>query len=66
MGKLIIHDASKSRGEIIAERHARFNAKSPKEKIEQLFYLVAIAKKFNNNMPLKKPQGKGIVISKKK
>lgn len=66
MGKLIIHDATKSREEIIAERHARFNAKSPQEKIEQLFSLITIAEGLNNNMPLKKPQGKGIIISKKK
>jgi hypothetical protein len=62
MGKLKIYDASIPPEQIVAERDAAYLALSPEGKFNQLLALIRLSVEFNRGEPLKKPQGKGIVI----
>ncbi len=64
MGKLILHDTSKTREEIEDLRRAEFLKKTPTERFFALLHLNSVAVKLNGGKPLKYPQGKGIVIKK--
>jgi hypothetical protein len=64
MGTLKLHDLSIPKEEIIKERENRFLNLSSAEKFHALLHLNKVAIKLNGGKPLKKPQGKGIVISK--
>lgn len=64
MGKLKLYDTSLSRSDIIKERDERYLAGSARDKFYQLLRLIRFSVKMNGDKPLKKPQGKGIVISK--
>jgi len=64
MGTLRLHDLSTPKEEIIKEREQRFLIISSAEKFHALLHLNKVAVKLNGGQPLKKPQGKGIIISK--
>lgn len=66
MGKLKLYDTSTPRLQIVAEREAEYLSKSPEEKFRQLLSLIRLSIKLNGGQPLKEPQGKGLVISRKK
>lgn len=64
MSKLILHDPSISREDILKLREERFLSASVASKLDQLFKLIRLSVKLNGGAPLKIPQGKGIIISK--
>jgi len=67
MPKLHLYNPETSSPEsILQERAALYKSLSPQQKLEQLFALIETSRKLNNDLPLKKPQGKGIIISKPK
>lgn len=66
MGKVKIYDTSIPRSLIVAERESEYLSKSPEEKFHQLLSLIRLSIKLNNGQPIKQPQGKGLVISRKK
>lgn len=66
MARLKIYDPSIPKGQILAEREVFYIAKSPKEKLSHLFSLINISVTLNHGKPLKTPQGKGMVFSRKK
>ena len=66
MNRLKIYDSSIPREQIIAEREAQYLVNSPKDKLERLFSLINISVSMNGGKPLKHPQGKGLIISRKK
>ncbi|MFL9481893.1 hypothetical protein ACI6Q2_03885 [Chitinophagaceae bacterium LWZ2-11] len=66
MSRLRIYNPDTSSSEsILRERAIAYMKLSPKEKLQELFALIAAARKLNNGQPLKTPQGKGIIITKK-
>lgn len=65
MGKVKIYDTSTPRAQIVAEREAEYLSQSPKEKLSRLFALIRLSVKMNGGNPLKEPQAKGLVISRK-
>lgn len=66
MSRLKIYDTSTPREAIEAERERHFVECSPQEKLEHLFALIGTAQAMNGGKPLKKPKGKGLIISRKK
>lgn len=65
MGRVVIH--TEPDPEKLALERAQAFLKAPlEEKLKRLFALIDLSVKLNNNMPLKTPQGKGIVIKKPK
>jgi hypothetical protein len=64
MGSLKLHNLSIPREVIVKERDNRFLQLSPAEKFYALLNLNKTAVKLNGGKPLKRPQGKGIIISK--
>jgi len=64
MGTLKLHDLYTPREEFVKERDNRFLKLSSAEKFYALLHLNQVAIKLNGRRPLKKPQGKGIIISK--
>lgn len=63
MGKLVIHnhpDVEKTN----AERAKKFLKLPLEEKLKSLFSLIQLSVVLNNGQPLKKPQGKGLIIVK--
>lgn len=65
MGKLKIYDLSTPSEQIVREREVAYLALSPKEKLLQLISLIHLSVSLNGGKPLKQPQGKGLVISRK-
>lgn len=65
MGKLIIH-ANPNPEKQEVERAAVYKSLPFEEKLKQLFALIDLSVKMNAGMPIKKPQGKGLVIRKLK
>lgn len=63
-GKLIIHDPPLSPEEIEERRMAEDFAMTPLQRWNKMFTLMELALLFKKG-PLKKPQGKGIVLKKK-
>lgn len=63
MSRLKIYDTSLSREEIERIRAQTYLQRSPKEKLDTLFNLIAVSRKLNGGKPLKQPQGKGIIIT---
>ncbi|OJW84004.1 MAG: hypothetical protein BGO69_09780 [Bacteroidetes bacterium 46-16] len=63
MSKLKLYDTSIPLENILRERDARYNAQSPEEKFYALLSLIEVSLKLNGGHALKKPQGKGIIIS---
>lgn len=66
MAKLKIYDFSLSRDQVMAKRDALYFSMPPKEKLERLFSLISVSITLNNGKPLKIPQGKGLIIYRKK
>ena len=64
MGSLKIYDNNISRESIVAEREAAYLNRSAEQKFYALLNLNRISVQMNGGNPLKKPQGKGIIISK--
>ena len=62
MGRLKIYDQNTSRESILAEREAVYLSRSAEQKFYALINRNRIAVQLNGGNPLKKPQGKGIVI----
>ena len=65
MGKLKLYDLSTPPEQIVREREMAYLALSPKEKFLQLASLIHLSVVLNGGKPLKQPQGKGLVISRK-
>ena len=65
MGKVKIYDTSIPRAQIVAERESEYLSQSPQEKLSRLFALIRLSVKMNGGNPLKQPQGKGLIISRK-
>ncbi|GAA4319797.1 hypothetical protein [Compostibacter hankyongensis] len=65
MSRLKIYSTNVSRESILRERAAAYQQLSSREKIEQLFSLIQVSVSLNGGKPLKYPQGKGVVISRK-
>lgn len=66
MAKLVLHDLSLSPEAIQQEREQRFLKLSAQEKLEELFALINLSIAMNGGKPIKEPQGKGLIIRKKK
>ncbi len=66
MGKLKLYDTSIPQAQIVREREQAYLALSSKEKILQLMALIRLSVLLNGGRPLKQPQGKGLVIFRKK
>ena len=64
MGSLKIYDSNISRESIVAEREATYLNRSAEQKFYTLLNLNRISVQMNGGNPLKKPQGKGIIIRK--
>lgn len=64
MGSLKIYNANIPRETILAEREAVYLNRSAEQKFYALLNLNRISVQMNGGKPLKKPQGKGIIISK--
>ncbi|HTN16834.1 MAG TPA: hypothetical protein VL092_04070 [Chitinophagaceae bacterium] len=64
MGKFKLYDSSIPREIIAEERAAAYNSKSLLEKWNELFALIRLSVGLNDGQPLKKPQGKGLIIQK--
>lgn len=63
MGRVILHtDPDPERQE--QDRAQTFLLLPYEEKLKRLFALIDLSVKLNNNQPIKKPQGKGLVIGK--
>ena len=63
MGRLIIHshpDVEKNH----LERAKKFLQLSAEAKVRSLFSLIQLSVLLNNGQPLKKPKGKGLIITK--
>jgi len=65
MGRVILHTKADNE-QLALERARAFLVLPLEEKLKRLFALIDLSVKLNNNMPLKTPQGKGIVIKKPK
>ena len=64
MGKFKLYDSSIPREILAEERAVAYNSKSPLEKWNDLFALIRLSVDLNGGQPLKKPQGKGLIIQK--
>lgn len=64
MGSLKLYDINIPRESIIALRESIYLNKSSENKIYALLKLIQISVQLNGGNPLKKPQGKGLIISK--
>lgn len=64
MGRLILRNVANINTQDI-ERAERFYNLSITDKVNELFALIDLSVKLNNNLPLKKPLGKGVVLHKK-
>ncbi len=64
MGSLKLYDINIPRENIIAEREATYLNKSVEKKLYSLFNLIKISVQLNGGHPLKKPEGKGLIICK--
>ena len=65
MGKIILHPPGTTREDIEEMRLMRNLEKTPNERISFMFELNALAMKIKGG-PLKEPQGKGIILRRKK
>lgn len=63
MGKLFLH-ANPDPDQIALKRAEKFRDLSTEEKLKSLFSLIQLSIALNNNKPIKKPQGKGLIITK--
>lgn len=66
MGKLKLYDTTIPQESIVREREMAYLALSPKDKFLQLISLIRLSVSLNGGRPLKQPQGKGLIISRKK
>jgi hypothetical protein len=66
MGKLKLYDTSIPRDLIVRERIEAYQSLSSQKKILQLLSLIRLSVSLNGGRPIKEPQGKGLVISRKK
>jgi hypothetical protein len=64
MGKFKLYDSSIPREIIAEERATLYLSKSPREKWNELLALIRLSVSLNGGQPLKKPQGKGLIIQK--
>lgn len=64
MGKLKIYNTDVTRESIVAEREAAYISLSFKNKLKALLQLNKTTIALNGGLPLKQPQGKGIIIRK--
>lgn len=64
MGKFKLYDTSIPPEIIVEERAALYLSKSPQEKWNELLALIRLSISLNGGQPLKKPQGKGLIIQK--
>lgn len=63
MGRLKIYDINIPRESIVAEREQIYLNRSAEQKFFSLLKLNRISVQMNGGEPLKKPQGKGMIIS---
>jgi len=66
MGKLKLYDTSIPLEQVARERDLAYLALSPIDKMHQLLSLIRLSVALNGGQPLKRPQGKGLIISRKK
>ncbi|PZF73500.1 hypothetical protein [Taibaiella soli] len=66
MGKLHLYNTEIPLEALAHERAMLYQSYSPERKFNELLALIETARILNNGEPLKKPQGKGIIISKQK
>jgi hypothetical protein len=64
MGSLKLYDIHIPRASIVAERERAYLNRSVKQKFLALLNLNRISVQMNGGNPLKRPQGKGIIIKK--
>ena len=62
MGSVKLYDINIPRERITADREAVYLSKSVRNKIYSLLNLIKISVQLNGGNPLKKPEGKGLVI----
>jgi hypothetical protein len=62
----LYHPDTGSPETIVRERGVLYASNSSEKKWKELFALIEISRKLNGGQPLKKPQGKGIIITKQK
>ncbi|XZF13993.1 hypothetical protein ACTHGU_19615 [Chitinophagaceae bacterium MMS25-I14] len=65
MGKVRLYDTNIPRETILQERTERYNSLSVADKLNELFTLINLTRKMSGGKPLKEPQGKGLVLSRK-
>jgi hypothetical protein len=65
MAKLTLYDTSIPRGQLVRERELAYLSLAPQKKLDRLLSLIRLSIKLNANQPLKHPQAKGILISRK-
>jgi len=65
MAKIIIHPPGTTREEIEEQRLLRNLERTPNERITLMFEMISFAMMVKGG-PLKKPQGKGLVLSSKR
>jgi hypothetical protein len=65
MPKLILHSTPQSREEIEERRLLENLALTPEQRIEKMYRLMELSLMFKKG-PIKEPQGKGIVLRKRK
>ena len=65
MAKLILHPPGTTREDIEHQRMLRNLERTPEERMVMAFRLMALALAFKNG-PIKLPQGKGVVLKRKK
>ena len=64
MGNLKLYDINIPREQIELERERVFLNKSVEKKIYSLLNLIKISVNLNGGLPLKRPEGKGLIIRK--
>lgn len=66
MGKLRLYSTDIPPEALAQERAMLYQSYSPERKFKELLALIETARILNNGKPLKKPQGKGVIITKQK
>lgn len=66
MGKLKLYDTSLPRDLIVRERMEAYQSLSGQKKMLRLLSLIRLSMSLNGGRPIKEPQGKGLVIARKK
>lgn len=65
MGKLKLYNVSMAPEQVVRERESAYLVLSSKEKFLQLLALIHLSTALNGGRPLKHPQGRGLVISRR-